>query len=723
MSTPTAAIAQQAQPDATAVLRHLNSAITWYRQLMAANESAGEPSDIYYLDNARTLARQVVQLAFQSADAEAQLLSTGKAGESAPNEQQNLSKAAHDAAIRSKETQAKIDLLNGQIARASGKKQQELTSQRDTLQGELDFDKALQEGIQKLAAYATGNARNAGGLEKQIGDLKTLVPDLFAKAPAKGATPATSAPLANPASGSGLISETVSLFSSFGDLREINRLVDGAGGVMDMANRVHDPLRTRIRATIAQEQQIAGQSGSQNAAAADQDRRNIAALTEQFQQISRVAIPLSQEIALLGEIQANLRQWEMSVHRQYIHLLESVILHGSVLLLGIILVLGVSEIWRKATFRYVREARRRHQMLLLRRLVTLLLLAFVLILGFVSEFGSLATFAGFLTAGIAVALQTIILSIAAYFFMLGRHGIRVGDRISVSGVTGDVIDVGLVRMSLMELGGSGSDVHPTGRVVLVSNSVLFSGAMFKQIPGASYAWHELVVTLQNGSDYAMAESKMLEAVNSIYSEYRDSLVQQQQVLEDLAAISSSVPSPQASLQLGAKGLDLIVRYPVVLHRETEIDNQVAKKVVEVIEGSRRSAHHQTGIQGRLTRRTIPPREISAGRRWSDARSSAMLPIRLGVAQVAEPSRGPARTRLSSRPPIAAWPWLRPTPVQFCTCLPAHRSSLPSDTAPSLPRTTLVHPSHRADERLCESVHASPSESGFLFAPVTGVVAL
>ena len=584
ISAPTTAIAQQAQPEATAVLRHLNSTITWYRQLMAANESAGEPSDIYYLDNARMLARQVVQLAFQSADAEAVLLSAEKGGQAASNDQQNLSKAARDAATHSKETQAKIDLLNGQIPRTYGKKQQDLISQRDTLQGELDFDKALQEGIQKLTAFATGNARNTGGLEKQIGDLKTLVPDLFTKAPAKGATVAVPAPPANPASGSGLISETVSLFASFGDLREISRLVDGAGGVMDMASGVHDPLRNRIRATIAQEQQIASQAGSQNAVAADQDRRNIAALTAQFEQISRVAIPLSQEIALLGEIQANLRQWEMSVHRQYIHVLESVIIHGSVLLLGIILVLGVSEIWRKATFRYVRESRRRHQMLLIRRLVTGLLLAIVLIMGFVSEFGSLATFTGFLTAGIAVALQTIILSIAAYFFLLGRHGIRVGDRISVSGVTGDVIDVGLVRMSLMELGGSGSDVHPTGRVVVVSNSALFSGAMFKQIPGASYVWHELAVTLQNGSDYAMAESKMLEAVNSIYSQYRESLVQQQQVLEDLAAISSAVPSPQASLQLVDKGLDLIVRYPVVLHRETEIDNQMAKKVVEVIDG-------------------------------------------------------------------------------------------------------------------------------------------
>ena len=172
------------------------------------------------------------------------------------------------------------------------------------------------------------------------------------------------------------------------------------------------------------------------------------------------------------------------------------------LLIGIGIVLGFSELWRKATFRYVREARRRHQLLLLRRIVTGLLMAIVLVLGFVSEFGSLATFAGFLTAGIAVALQTVILSVAAYFFLIGRHGIKVGDRITVSGVTGDVIDVGLVRLYLMELGGSGSDLHPTGRVVVVSNSVLFQGApFFKQIPGTAYAWHEVAVKLERGSDY------------------------------------------------------------------------------------------------------------------------------------------------------------------------------------------------------------------------------
>ena len=75
-----------------------------------------------------------------------------------------------------------------------------------------------------------------------------------------------------------------------------------------------------------------------------------------------------------------------------------------------------SELWRRFIYRYVQDVRRRRQILILRRFVVYFLMGLVIILGFVSEFSSLATFAGFITAGLAVGLQTILLSVAAYFF-------------------------------------------------------------------------------------------------------------------------------------------------------------------------------------------------------------------------------------------------------------------------------------------------------------------
>ena len=186
-------------------------------------------------------------------------------------------------------------------------------------------------------------------------------------------------------------------------------------------------------------------------------------------------------------------EWRDSISSESQRAVRSVVVRVAGIAIAIALVLLLSEIWRRVTFRYVSDIRRRRQFLLVRRIVIAFAMGVVLILGFVSEFSSLATFAGFITAGLAVGLQTILLSVAAYFFLVGRWGIRVGDRISVAGVTGDVVDVGLVRLYLMELAGTGVDIYPTGRIVVFANSVLFQATtpLFKQIPGTEYAWHEV----------------------------------------------------------------------------------------------------------------------------------------------------------------------------------------------------------------------------------------
>ncbi len=583
--------APQSHPEDTGIIRHLNSAITWYKELTTVNESPGEPSDAFYLDNARALATQVLQLAFQSADAEAALLSTEKAEGAggggqpleASQDQQNWAKSAANIAAQISQEQSQIDMLNSQIPKTSGKKQQALISQRDSLQEQLDFNKVLQEALQKLSSFMSDNAAKRGGLQNEIDDLKKSVPELFAKIPAKeGPTPST-APSRNPSPATGLFGEGEALFSRLGDMRQINGLMDDSNSVIRLAGEVQAPLRSRIRSTIDQGRNLASQPPAPNAAGIQAGRAQMASLTAQFKQISGATLPLAQEIIVIQETQASLRQWEASVHREYIRLLESFLARVIMLLIGMGIVFGFSELWRKATFRYVKDGRRRHQLLLIRRIVTAILMAIVIILGFISEFGSLATFAGFITAGIAVALQTLILSVAAYFFLIGRHGIRVGDRITVSGVTGDVIEVGLVRLYMMELGGAGADLHSTGRLVAVSNSVLFQGTpFFKQIPGTAYSWHEVAVKLDRGADYTRAENTLLEAVKSVYSQYRAILEEQPQALEGFGAVPASVPTPQAHVQLVENAVELVVRYPVVLQREAEINTQMAKKIMEVI---------------------------------------------------------------------------------------------------------------------------------------------
>jgi small-conductance mechanosensitive channel len=251
--------------------------------------------------------------------------------------------------------------------------------------------------------------------------------------------------------------------------------------------------------------------------------------------------------------------------------------------LAIILVL--SQVWRRITFRYVSDPRRRRQFLVMRRVVIGFLITVVLILGFVSEFSSLATFAGFITAGIAVGLQAVLLSVAAYFFIIGRYGIRVGDRISVAGVTGDVVDIGLVRLYLMELAGTGLDFYPTGRIVVFSNAVLFqtSTPLFKQIPGTEYAWHEVAVAIVPDGNHKMAQEKLVATVNQVYSRYRDNIERQHAEIERHVDIQVEMPRPEARIQFSDAGLELLVRYPVEIRNAPDTDEQMTRKVLELVE--------------------------------------------------------------------------------------------------------------------------------------------
>lgn len=577
------------------IINHLDAAIGWYRRVTSIDITAGQPSDLLYLDNARNLASQALQLAFQSAQAEAALLAEDKSsGTPATSDQgsaqgnstqQSVDKAAADAANRIKETQTQIDMLNQQILRVHGKKREQLTAQRDALQGELELDKALQQALARITGFFNSSENVNTGLQGKINDLRRSVPELSSANPA--ATPSSKTNQSNTkasrAQSSGLFGQASILFSQLGDVHHIDQVLAETSQLRDTAEQLQAPLREALRATLQQGRDAANQPPSSDPTQAMAVRHSLQVLTAKFKQISDAAIPLRQEIILLDQCHAELQQWRESVVKEYKRVLQSLLTRVFIIGLALALVAIFSEVSRRAVYRYVHDTRRRRQMLLLRRFVTWFLIFIVVALSFISEFSSLATFAGFLTAGIAVALQTIILSMAAYFFLIGRFGVRVGDRVTVSGVTGDVIDVGLVRLYLMELAGSGIDLYPTGRVVVFSNSVMFQAApFFKQLPGTSYTWHEVSLPLSSDANARLLETELLKAVTSVYSEYQQSILRQHRVVEQLMNAPFAAPTPQSQLRFGDGGLEFVVRYPVELQRASEIDEQVTRKLLETI---------------------------------------------------------------------------------------------------------------------------------------------
>jgi small-conductance mechanosensitive channel len=563
-----------------AILDHLNTSIDWYRHVFSQSPSSGVPSDAVYQQNAQTMAGEVVQLAFQSAQAEASLIPAAQDNHAGTSTSSNLAKLQSDVNARIAALEAQIADLNQQLTRAPRSKRQQLEAQRDSAQGELQLRHAMRDAFAQLTQFVSANGEaGKGGLEGSINELRRSVPELSNAGAAKTAAK----PLAGSMpSSAGLIGEIIGLYDQLNAMHQLSLLMDETGRVRDAANTLRSPLVATLRATIAQGQQLADQSAT---GAADQQRQQFDALAARFKQMAAASIPLSQEIILLDQSGANFLEWRQSVLHESNRILRSIVLRVLAIALAMGAILLLSEVWRRVTFRYVSDVRRRRQFLALRRVVMGFCMGIVLILGFVSEFSSLATFAGFITAGLAVGLQTILLSVAAYFFLVGRWGIRVGDRISVAGVTGDVVDVGLVRLYMMELAGTGVDLFPTGRIVVFSNSVLFQATtpLFKQLPGSDYAWHEVVVLLNAGGKIDVVESQLLEAVRGVHVDYKDELQRQLGDVERRMDIPLRPPEPLAQLQYSDAGLECVVRYPVGLHHASEIDEKITRRLLGMLQ--------------------------------------------------------------------------------------------------------------------------------------------
>ena len=131
--------------------------------------------------------------------------------------------------------------------------------------------------------------------------------------------------------------------------------------------------------------------------------------------------PLSKQAVLLDAYKSNLNSWRSAVSSRYYFTLKSLALRMAILALVVALVIALAEIWRKATFRYVHDVRRRSQLLLLRRIAIWIVIAIAIAFALASQIGSIATFVGLITAGVAVSLQTLIMAIAGYFFLIGTE--------------------------------------------------------------------------------------------------------------------------------------------------------------------------------------------------------------------------------------------------------------------------------------------------------------
>jgi hypothetical protein len=120
--------------------------------------------------------------------------------------------------------------------------------------------------------------------------------------------------------------------------------------------------------------------------------------------------------------------------------------------------------------RHVHDPNRRRFINMSHQFLTLFAITVVVVFLLASGLKSVATYFGLLSAGLLLALENVILATLGSP-LLGKRGIRIGDRVQISGVTGGVIDMGLLQFQLREF--DAEIGRYTGHVATFSNSLVF----------------------------------------------------------------------------------------------------------------------------------------------------------------------------------------------------------------------------------------------------------
>ncbi|MFO1467587.1 MAG: mechanosensitive ion channel [Steroidobacteraceae bacterium] len=595
-------VSHRAVLSAEQVVQILDETVDWYRTLGAQQQNASQPSDLLMLYANRQTADKVIALAFEIARANAELLSSeadlAQGAGQGTSAAQSLQQVQRRLDAQRQSIQGEIDQQRRELATARNR-----TAVQDKLaelQGELDMVNARRNLLDTMYEFSTisdSRTAKASALKAQIDAIAASIPSLSpATGPAAAAATAAQTGASPPSLTEPATPGKLGIWDLASNVLRLSRKIhtlDSIDKRTASLQETFDHLRAQpleqLKSLAARSDALAAQADNSTGSALRGVRDEFDTLAWLFKQTSSILIPLTRESVLLNQYRHNLTIWRAGLDVQYHDALKTLAVRAGFLALMLAVVFGIAELWRRAVFRYAHETRRRQQLLLVRRIVLWAVVLVIVGMTFASELGSLVTFAGLITAGLAVAMQSILVSVVGYFFLIGKYGIRVGDRVQIGNVTGEVIELGLVRMHLMELNDRGV-LGPTGRVVGFANSIVFqaSGGLFKQIPGVNIAWHETTLKLPGGCDPEQVKMRMLEVLGRLMQEYKVEIDRQaQEIRRTTASEIAGDAKPSVQLKFSTDGVEAHVRYPVHLEHAAEIDERVSRELLAVISSATR----------------------------------------------------------------------------------------------------------------------------------------
>lgn len=228
----------------------------------------------------------------------------------------------------------------------------------------------------------------------------------------------------------------------------------------------------------------------------------------------------------------------------------------------VIVILIITSLISKSINKTIKDNTARYRTKKIIRFASYVLIALLAIFSFTGNMEQFGLSLGLITAGLAFALQEVILSIFGWIVIFTTNSYSPGDRIEINGIKGDVIDIGVTKTTLMEIGEWVKSDNYNGRIVQISNSFIFKGPVRNYSTDFPFVWDEIILPITFNSDLKLTNELVMESANKHLGDYSQFAKENWEIMVKKYLIENANVEPSLMFVLNDNWVEFTLRYVV-----------------------------------------------------------------------------------------------------------------------------------------------------------------
>jgi len=243
----------------------------------------------------------------------------------------------------------------------------------------------------------------------------------------------------------------------------------------------------------------------------------------------------------------------------------------------------VNQLLKRLVKRQIKDVTHRHTLRALLRTLVFVIAAISILLVWLNPQQNLVIILGLLVIGIALILHSSISSFSGYLTIISSNLYGIGDRIAIANVTGDIMDIGFLRTTVMEVGQWVKADQYTGRIVTISNKAIFDNPVFNYTRHWGYLWDEIMIPVTYTSDWRRASDIMSDLGDKYTAQLQEDAETKLNKLIDRFPLKQTTVEPAVYFVMTDNWIEITLRFVVDAQERRKVKAQLNRELLQQFE--------------------------------------------------------------------------------------------------------------------------------------------